>query len=244
MKYEGEQGEQTKVGRFLQISTDEVYGSLGPDGKFVETSLLAPTSPYAASKAAADHVVLSSVHTHGFPAIITRCTNNYGPYQFPEKFIPLMIAQAMANQPLPIYGDGQNVRDWIHVSDHCRALDVILQEGKEGEIYNIGGGCELRNIDVAGRILKTLDRSERLIQFVPDRLGHDRRYALNCTKMKSELGWEPGRDFDGGLAETIGWYQMNSAWLEETRSGQYRDYFERHYVHRETTFAAFNSRSN
>jgi dTDP-glucose 4,6-dehydratase len=235
---------RARVGRFLHISTDEVYGSLGPDGKFVETSPLAPTSPYAASKAAADLVVLSYIRTHGFPAIITRCTNNYGPYQFPEKFIPLMIAQAMANQPLPIYGDGQNVRDWIHVSDHCRALDVILQEGKEGEIYNIGGECELRNIDVARRILKALDRSESLICFVADRLGHDRRYALDCTKLKSELGWEPGRDFDGGLAETIRWYQKNSAWFEETRSGQYRDYFERHYVHRETTFAAFNSRSN
>jgi len=232
------------VGRFLHVSTDEVYGSLGPSGRFTESSALAPTSPYAASKAAADLMVQSYVRTHGFPAIITRCSNNYGPYQFPEKFIPLMIAQAMAKQPLPIYGDGQNVRDWIHVSDHCRALDLVLRKGREGEIYNIGGGCEMENIAVARKILHALNRPESLLRFVTDRPAHDRRYALNCTKVKSDIGWEPLWDFDGGLAETIRWYQTNSAWLEETRSGQYRDYFERHYVHRETTFAAVNSRSN
>ncbi len=229
------------IERFVQVSTDEVYGSLGPVGKFVESSPLAPNSPYAATKAAADLMVLSHVRTHGFPAIITRCSNNYGPYQFPEKFIPLMVAQALANQPLPVYGDGQNVRDWIHVSDHCRALDLVLHRGKEGEIYNIGAECELRNIDVAHRILKALGRSESLIQFVADRPGHDRRYALDCEKLKNTLGWEPHWHFDRGLAETIRWYQANTDWLEETRSGQYREYFERHYVNRDSTFAAYGS---
>jgi dTDP-glucose 4,6-dehydratase len=232
------------VGRFLHVSTDEVYGSLGAEGRFTESSPLAPTSPYAASKAASDLLVLSAARTHGFPAIITRCTNNYGPYQFPEKFIPLMISQALANQPLPVYGDGKNVRDWIHVTDHCRALDLILREGRDGEIYNIGGGCEMENVAVAQRILKALDRPESLLQFVTDRLAHDRRYALDCTKLKRELAWEPQWNFDRGLADTIRWYQEHSGWLEETRSGQYRDYFERHYVNRESTFATFNSRSN
>ncbi len=239
-----EAGRRNNVGRFLHVSTDEVYGSLGLEGKFSESSPLAPTSPYAASKAASDLVVLSAIKTFGLPAIITRCSNNYGPCQFPEKFIPLMISQALADQPLPVYGDGRNVRDWIHVADHCRALDLILCKGKEGEIYNIGGGCELENIAVARRILRALGRPESLLQFVADRPAHDRRYALDCTKLKNELGWEPERDFDSGLAETIRWYQENCAWLEETRSGQYRDYFERHYVNREGTFAAFNSRFN
>lgn len=235
---------KTGVRRFLHVSTDEVYGSLAGDGAFDESSPLVPTSPYAASKAASDLLVLSAVRTHGFPAIITRCTNNYGPFQFPEKLIPLMISQALARQPLPVYGDGRNVRDWIHVVDHCRALDLILREGRDGEIYNIGGGCEMENVAVVRRILKALDRPESLLQFVTDRPAHDRRYALDCTKLKRELGWEPQWNFDRGLAETIRWYQKNSTWLEETRSGQYRDYFERHYVHRETTFAAFNSRSD
>jgi dTDP-glucose 4,6-dehydratase len=226
------------VGRFVHVSTDEVYGSLGPEERSTEASPLAPTSPYAASKAASDLLVLSAVKTHGFPAIITRCTNNYGPFQFPEKFIPLMISQALAGQSLPVYGDGRNVRDWIHVSDHCKAIDLILQNGKESQIYNIGGGCELENISVARKILSTLKRQESLLQFVTDRPAHDRRYALNCTKLKSELGWEPARQFDEGLQGTIRWYQENSAWLEETRSGEYQEYFDRHYVRRGETFAS------
>jgi dTDP-glucose 4,6-dehydratase len=226
------------VGRFVHVSTDEVYGSLGPGERSTETSPLAPTSPYAASKAASDLLVLSAVKTHGFPAIITRCTNNYGPFQFPEKFIPLMISQALAAQSLPVYGDGRNVRDWIHVSDHCRAIDLILRNGKESQIYNIGGGCELENITVAREILRTLKRPESLLNFVTDRPAHDRRYALDCTKLKNELGWEPGWDFDRGLDETIRWYQQNSVWLEETRSGDYQKYFERHYVRRGETFAS------
>jgi dTDP-glucose 4,6-dehydratase len=226
------------VERFVHVSTDEVYGSLGPGERSTETSALAPTSPYAASKAASDLLVLSAVKTHGFPAIITRCTNNYGPFQFPEKFIPLMISQALAGHSLPVYGDGRNVRDWIHVSDHCRAIDLILRNGKESQIYNIGGGCELENITVAREILSTLKRPESLLKFVTDRPAHDRRYALDCTKLKSELGWEPARKFDRGLGETIRWYQENSAWLEETRSGEYQKYFERHYVRRGETFAS------
>ena len=226
------------VGRFVHVSTDEVYGSLEPGERSSETSALAPTSPYAASKAASDLLVLSAVKTHGFPAIITRCTNNYGPFQFPEKFIPLMISQALTGQSLPVYGDGRNVRDWIHVSDHCRAIDLILRNGKESQIYNIGGGCELENINVAREILSTLKRPESLLKFVTDRPAHDRRYALDCTKLKSELGWEPAWKFDRGLGETIRWYQENSAWLVETRSGEYQQYFERHYVRRGETFAS------
>jgi dTDP-glucose 4,6-dehydratase len=181
---------KTGVGRFIHVSTDEVYGSLGSKGAFDEFSPLAPTSPYAASKAASDLLVLSAVKTYGFPAIITRCTNNYGPFQFPEKFIPLMISQALANQPLPVYGDGRNVRDWIHVSDHCRALDLLLRKGRDGAIYNIGGGCEVENIAVARKILDALGRPQRLLKFVADRLAHDRRYALTAasSRMKSDGG--------------------------------------------------------
>lgn len=226
------------VSRFVHVSTDEVYGSLGPGEKSTETSPLAPTSPYAASKAASDLMVLAAVKTHGFPAIITRCTNNYGPYQFPEKFIPLMISQAIANEALPVYGDGRNIRDWIHVSDHCRALDLILRKGTEGAIYNIGGGCEMENLTVARSILRILNRPESLLKFVADRPAHDRRYALACDKLKEQLGWEPECEFDRGLRETITWYQENTTWLEETRSGDYQKYFERHYVRREKTFSS------
>ncbi len=225
------------VGRFLHVSTDEVYGSLGAEGRFTESSTLAPTSPYAASKAASDLLVLSAVKTHGFPAIVTRCTNNYGPFQFPEKFIPLMISQALEGRALPVYGDGRHVRDWIHVSDHCRALDLILRRGRDGEVYNIGGGCELENLAVARKILRALGRPESLLQFVTDRPAHDRRYALDCTKLREELGWEPQWNFDRGIDETVRWYVTNSEWLEETRSGQYREYFERQYTHRPATIA-------
>jgi dTDP-glucose 4,6-dehydratase len=233
-----EASRRSRIGRFIHVSTDEVYGSLGLEGRSSEASPLDPTSPYAASKAASDLLTLSAVKTYGFPAIVTRCTNNYGPFQFPEKFIPLMVAQALIGQPLPIYGDGRNVRDWIHVSDHCRALDLILRRGKEGEVYNVGGGCELENISVARSILRALKRPDTLLKFVTDRPAHDRRYALDCGKLKGELGWEPNWDFDRGLSETVRWYQANTAWLEETRSGEYRNYFERHYIRREQTFSA------
>jgi dTDP-glucose 4,6-dehydratase len=228
----------SRVSRFIHVSTDEVYGSLEPPERSTESSPLAPTSPYAASKAASDLLVLSAFKTHGFPAIITRCTNNYGPFQFPEKFIPLMISQALAGQPLPVYGDGRNVRDWIHVSDHCRAVDLILRNGKEGHVYNIGGGCELGNITVARKILSALKQPESLLKFVTDRPAHDRRYALDCAKLKNELGWQPRWEFDRSLEETIRWYREHSAWLEETRSGEYQKYFERHYVRRGETFAS------
>jgi dTDP-glucose 4,6-dehydratase len=226
-----------RVPRFLHVSTDEVYGSLEASGKFSESSPLAPTSPYAASKAASDLAVLSAVKTHKFPAVVTRCSNNYGPFQFPEKFIPLMICQALAGHPLPVYGDGRNVRDWIHVSDHCRALDLILRKGSEGEVYNIGAECELENIAVARKILVALDRPETLLNFVTDRPAHDRRYALDSAKLTKQLGWKPDWDFDRGLRETIRWYQANKPWLEEILTGEYQKYFERHYLHRDQTFA-------
>lgn len=233
-----EAARRCQIGRFIHVSTDEVYGSLGPEGRFTESSPLDPTSPYAASKAASDLLVLSAVKTYGFPAIVTRCTNNYGPFQFPEKFIPLMICQALAGQPLPIYGDGRNVRDWIYVQDHCRAIDLILRKGKDGEVYNIGGGCELENINVARSILSTLKQPETLLKFVTDRPAHDRRYALDCAKLTQQLNWEAQRDFDRGLTDTVRWYQKNADWLQETRSGEYQNYFERHYVRREANLAA------
>ncbi len=228
---------KAEVPRFIHISTDEVYGSLADEGQFTEESPIQPNSPYAATKAASDLLVLSYVRTHGFPAIITRCSNNYGPYQFPEKFIPLMIAQALGGQELPVYGKGANVRDWIHVSDHCDAIDVVLQQGRVGEVYNIGGGREMRNLEVARLILSTLGRPESLITFVKDRLGHDLRYALNCDKLSRETGWSAKISFEDGLAATIDWYQGNRPWLDDVRSGHYREYFDRHYVNRENTFA-------
>ncbi len=233
-----EAARRLRISRFVQISTDEVYGSLGADGVFTEQSPIQPNSPYAASKAAADLLVMAYVHTHRMPALITRCSNNYGPYQFPEKFIPLMIAQAMAGESLPVYGDGLNVRDWIHVADHCRAVDLVLHRGRDGEVYNIGGNAEMKNIDVARLILAALGRSEDLIRFVKDRPGHDRRYAMSFAKLRAELGWEPRWNFGDGLAHTIHWYRENTAWLDEVRSGQYRAYFENHYIRREITFAA------
>ncbi len=228
---------ETRVPRFIHVSTDEVYGSLGEEGQFREDSPLQPNSPYAATKAASDLLVLACIHTYKFPGIVTRCSNNYGPYQFPEKFIPLMIAQAMAGERLPVYGAGLNVRDWIHVNDHCSALDAVLQRGRDGEVYNIGGGCEMRNLDVAKLILRALGRPESLIQFVTDRLGHDLRYAINCEKTSRELGWQAEIDFEQGLADTIAWYRDHTQWLDDVRSGQYRDYFQKHYVHRARTFA-------
>jgi dTDP-glucose 4,6-dehydratase len=228
---------ETGVPRFLHVSTDEVYGSLGPEGEFSEESPLQPNSPYAASKAASDLLVLAYVRTHNFPAIVTRCSNNYGPYQFPEKFIPLMIAQASEGKPLPLYGKGSNVRDWLHVSDHCDAVEVVLQRGRYGEVYNIGGGCEMRNLDVARIILKKFGLPETQIEFVKDRPGHDLRYALNCDKLTRETGWRAQVAFENGLDRTIDWYLANRVWLDEVRSGAYRDYLERHYSQRNRTFA-------
>ncbi len=235
-----ETSRQECVSRFVQISTDEVYGSLGPEGAFTESTPLTPRSPYAATKAAADLLVLAAVHTHRAPAIVTRCSNNYGPYQFPEKFIPLMIAQAMAGQRLSVYGDGKNVRDWIHVEDHCRAIDLILHRGRDGEVYNIGGECEMENLEVARRILDAVDRPHNLIQFITDRPGHDRRYAMNCSKLKSEIGWQPHWAFAAGLSDTIRWYRENQSWLDEVRSGAYRSYFARHYEDRDRTLAGYS----
>ncbi len=232
-----EASRQAKVPRFLQVSTDEVYGSLGAIGKFTEQTPLSPNSPYSATKASSDLLALAYFHTHKFPALVTRCSNNYGPYQFPEKFIPLMIAQATSDQPLPVYGRGENVRDWIHVEDHCRALDAVLHKGQDGGVYNIGGNSEMRNIDVVKMILAMLGKPESLIQFVTDRPGHDLRYAIDSSKMKQQFGWEPRWKFSDGLAATVRWYRENTAWLEETRSGTYRDYFDRHYVRREQTFS-------
>ncbi len=225
------------TGRFIQVSTDEVYGSLGAAGAFTEDSPIAPNSPYAASKAAADLLVRSYCRTHGFPGIVTRCSNNYGPYQFPEKLIPLLISNAMANIPLPIYGDGLNVRDWIHVRDHCAAIDAVLHHGKDGEVYNVGARQELPNLDIAHRILEALGRDASLIRYVEDRPGHDRRYAIDPGRMETRLGWRAATDFDAGLRETIAWYRSNTAWIDHVRSGAYRTYYDRMYGHRGQTLS-------
>ncbi len=218
-----------QITRFVQVSTDEVYGSLGAQGRFTESSRLQPNSPYAASKAAADLICRAYHHTFGLPVMITRCSNNYGPYQFPEKLIPLMIANALEQKPLPVYGDGQNVRDWIYVEDHCRAIDRVLRNGQPGEVYNIGGESELPNIELVKTLLAQLEQPESLIEFVSDRPGHDRRYAIDASKIKSELGWHPRMRFAEGLARTIRWYVTNRAWWEKIRSGEYRAYYETMY---------------
>lgn len=218
-----------KVERFLQVSTDEVYGSLGPTGYFTEESPLAPNSPYAASKAAADLLVRAASHTHALGTLITRCSNNYGPYQFPEKFIPLLITNALEDKSLPIYGDGRNVRDWLYVDDHCRALDLVLQHGTPGEVYNIGGNTERLNLDMARAILQVLEKPETLITFVPDRPGHDRRYAVDCSKIRRELGWEACYSLAAGLQKTISWYRRNTVWWKRAKDDQYLEYYERHY---------------
>ena len=210
------------VERFIHVSTDEVYGSLGPTGYFTENTPLAPNSPYSASKAGSDLLVRAYYETFGFPGIITRCSNNYGPYQFPEKLIPLMISNALEDWSLPVYGDGLNVRDWLYVEDHCRAIDVVLHKGKPGQVYNIGGHNEWRNIDIVKLILKELGKSESLIEFVKDRLGHDRRYAIDATKIKNELGWEPAVKFPEGIKKTIRWYCDNMEWMKRIKSGAYR----------------------
>jgi dTDP-glucose 4,6-dehydratase len=217
------------VRRFVQISTDEVYGSLGPTGAFEETTPVAPRSPYSASKAAADHLVLAFHHTHGMDTVITRCSNNYGPFQFPEKLIPLMILSALEGQPLPVYGDGLHVRDWIHVDDHCEAVEAVLLGGRAGEVYNVGAENDRPNIEVVRAILALCGCDESLIRHVPDRPGHDRRYAMNARKLKGEVGWRPRLDFEQGLAATVAWYRANRAWAANVRSGAYRDYYDRQY---------------
>lgn len=215
--------------RFLQVSTDEVYGSLGAHGEFTEESPLAPNSPYAAAKAAADCLVRSFVHTYNFPAVITRCSNNYGAYQFPEKLIPLMILNALENKPLPVYGDGLNVRDWISAHDHSAAVWLAYTNGKIGEVYNVGADSERKNIEVIKAILALTGKGEELISYVKDRPGHDRRYAIDSTKIRTELGWKPTVPFENGLAETVKWYQENSEWCAHVRSGEYMKYYQKQY---------------
>jgi dTDP-glucose 4,6-dehydratase len=212
-----------KVPRYVQVSTDEVYGTLAPnDPPFCETTPLTPNSPYAASKAGADLLVRAAHHTFGLDTIITRCSNNYGPYQFPEKLIPLFITNALADIPVPVYGDGRQVRDWIHVLDHCRGVGAAMRRGRAGEVYNFGGQSERYNIDVTRAILDHCGKSESLIRHVTDRPGHDRRYAVNWTKAKAELGWGPTVPFGEGLASTVAWYQANAHWVDRVRSGAYR----------------------
>jgi len=222
---------QREAFRFLHVSTDEVYGSLGPSGKFTETTAYAPNSPYSASKAASDHLVRAWYHTYGLPVLTTNCSNNYGPYQFPEKLIPLMIAKAMAGEPLPIYGDGGNIRDWLYVEDHCRAIDRVLEAGRPGEVYNIGGDSERTNLEVVDTLCRLLDEAlpdsprrphSQLKQFVTDRPGHDRRYAIDATKIQTELGWQPAETFETGLARTLAWYLDNQDWTRRVTDGSYR----------------------
>ncbi len=220
---------QYDVARFVHVSTDEVYGSLGPTGLFTEESPLQPNSPYSASKTGSDLLVRAAHHTHGFDTVITRCSNNYGPYQFPEKLIPLMIANALEDKSLPVYGDGKNVRDWIYVEDHCEAIARVMTNGKAGEVYNIGGNEERENIWVVKKILEILGKSEEQIEYVKDRPGHDRRYAIDGTKIANELGWTPKHDFESGLKATVEWYLANREWWERVRSGEYREYYEENY---------------
>lgn len=217
------------IKKYLQISTDEVYGSLPKEGYFTETTPLQPNSPYSASKAGADLMVRAYHNTFDLPVNITRCSNNYGPYQFPEKLIPLMISNALEDKPLPVYGDGLNIRDWLHVYDHCTAIDLVLHKGKTGEIYNIGGNNEKTNIDIVKLILKELNKSESLIKFVKDRLGHDRRYAIDSTKIQKELNWKPKYTFEKGIIETINWYLDNKKWINQVKTGQYQEYYTNMY---------------
>jgi dTDP-glucose 4,6-dehydratase len=227
-----EASRQRGIRRFLMVSTDEVYGSLGPTGYFTETSPIQPSSPYSSSKASADLVALAYHHTFKMDVVVTRCSNNYGRYQFPEKLIPLMVVNALHDKPLPVYGDGANVRDWLHVEDHCQALLLALEKGKAGEVYNIGGGAERKNIEIVKGILGLLNKPETLIKYVADRPGHDRRYAIDPSKAKAELGWKAAHTFEQGLEETVRWYVDNAKWWERVMSGAYRQYFESQYRNR------------
>jgi len=222
---------QYKVGRFIQVSTDEVYGSI-EQGKFTEVSPLLPNSPYAASKASADLLCHAYWKTYQLPVIITRCSNNMGPFQFPEKLIPLAITNALENKPIPIYGDGLNVRDWIFAEDHCRALDLVIQQGKPGEVYNIGATNEKTNLELVESILDIMEKPKSLIKFIADRPGHDRRYALNTSKIAKELGWNSLYSFEKALAATIDWYVNNKPWWRQIKSGEYAEYYQRMYSQR------------
>jgi dTDP-glucose 4,6-dehydratase len=224
-----------KVKRFLHISTDEVGGDLPPDGWLNEDSPLRPSSPYAASKTAAEHFVRAAAHTFGLDTVVTRTSNNYGPYQFPEKLLPLAISNAIEDRPIPVYGDGLQVRDWIHAADNCRALIAVLEHGKPGGTYHMGGGGPLANIDVLKLLLKVLGKSESLLTSVTDRLGHDRRYAVDFTRTTEELGWRPEIAFEEGLRATVEWYQSNAEWVRRCRSGEYRAYYQQMYGEREAS---------
>lgn len=219
----------TKVEKYIQVSTDEVYGSLDETGLFTEETPLAPNSPYSASKAGADLLVRSYHKTYGMHTMITRCSNNYGPYQFPEKLIPLMIINALHDKDLPVYGDGLNIRDWLYVDDHSSAIDLVLHKGKSGEVYNIGGNNEKTNIEIVKTILKELGKPESLIKFVKDRPGHDRRYGIDATKIRNELGWKPETNFETGIKKTIKWYLDNQEWWENVISGEYLEYYKKQY---------------
>ncbi|MFH1070121.1 MAG: dTDP-glucose 4,6-dehydratase [Candidatus Glassbacteria bacterium] len=224
-----EAARKAEVPVFIQVSTDEVYGTLGASGRFTEDSPLLPNSPYAASKAGADHLVRAFHRTYGMDTRITRCSNNYGPYQFPEKLIPLILTNAMEGKPLPVYGDGLHVRDWIYVTDHCRALAAVLEKGRAGEVYNIGGTQEMPNLEVVRTIVRAVGADQSLIRFVPDRPGHDRRYAIDCSKVKRELGWAPEVEFSAGIAATLEWYAGHELWWRRIKSGEYRHYYEKMY---------------
>lgn len=228
--------------RFLHVSTDEVYGSLGETGLFKETTAYDPRSPYSASKASSDHLVSAYCHTYGLPVVITNCSNNYGPYQFPEKLIPLILNNALNGKDLPVYGDGKNVRDWLYVEDHCQAIMCVLQSGKIGETYNVGGNSEMQNIEVVQTLCDILDEKvarlpsgeprRSLIKFVKDRAGHDRRYAIDAGKIKSELGWEPSVEFEDGIRATVDWYLTHEKWIADIVDGSYRDYYDNMYGNR------------
>ncbi|GIK22421.1 MAG: dTDP-glucose 4,6-dehydratase [Ignavibacterium sp.] len=227
-----EAAKRFNVERFLQISTDEVYGSLGPTGLFSEKTPIAPNSPYSASKASSDMMTMAFNHTYGLPTVITRCSNNYGPLQFPEKLIPLMILNAIQNKKLPVYGDGMNIRDWIYVIDHNKAVELVFEKGKIGEVYNIGASNELPNIEIVKVILKNLNKSEELIQFVKDRPGHDKRYAIDSSKIQNELKWKPEFNFESAIVNTIEWYLKNKKWWERIISGEYQSYYNKQYSDR------------
>ena len=225
------------IEKFIQISTDEVYGSLGPTGAFAEDHPIDPSSPYSSSKAGGDLLAFSYFKTYGLPVVITRCSNNYGPYQFPEKLIPLMIMNAMEDKPLPVYGDGRNVREWIFTDEHSRAVLTALEKGRPGEVYNVGSGYEMANIDVVREILRLLGKPDSLIQYVKDRPGHDRRYAIDCSKICRDWGWAAQISFSEGLARTIEWYQTHQDWIREIRDASYLSYYDRMYTQRDQTLA-------
>jgi len=234
-----EQSRRSGIVKFIQISTDEVYGSLGPEGAFREDTPLDPSSPYSASKASADLLALSYFKTYGFPALVTRCSNNYGPFQFPEKLIPVLITNAMEGRSLPIYGDGLNVREWIFADEHSRAVLMALDRGRAGEVYNIGSGHEKTNLEVVREVLRIMEKPESLIQFIKDRPGHDRRYAIDCSKIQREWGWQSAVDFSAGLAETIAWYQSRQDWILGIKDASYLSYYDRMYTRRDETLGRF-----